>query len=371
MAADLDLPIVYGIYVPTGELRHVTDVENGKACDCVCPDPHCGQRLIARNAGTKRIPHFAHESGSCAWSAEYLISILAADVITESGSITFPELTFFDEEKGQRVCRSGARRIPMARAELKELSGRQAPDVVVTWRSSSGSERSFAIVFQLRHTVSDDEVKRLSEHVEGVVVVDLRKHMREAKRRMADKHYDRAEMASRYQDKRLIRSFLLEDRPKYKTWAYSALAERLHAESAERKEAAEKRERRRREEKERRRRAKEERLRREREERAERERRRRQGREEEARRAAEERRREAAEERRREEAMRPENYGKYLPTILPLVDQQERPAMDEFGRHWVRCESCGKVAPDREFSLYGGNGRLNLGTCTECMRKRR
>ena len=45
------LPILYGRSVTTGELVHVDDAPNGKACGCVCPDPGCGQPLIARNNG--------------------------------------------------------------------------------------------------------------------------------------------------------------------------------------------------------------------------------------------------------------------------------------------------------------------------------
>lgn len=68
------LPILYGRSVTTGELVHVDDAPNGKACGCVCPDPGCGQPLIARNNGKKKIHHFAHIDGTCAWSAEYLLA---------------------------------------------------------------------------------------------------------------------------------------------------------------------------------------------------------------------------------------------------------------------------------------------------------
>lgn len=68
------LPILYGRSVATGELVHVDDAPNGKACGCVCPDPGCGQPLIARNNGKKKIHHFAHIGGTCAWSAEYLLA---------------------------------------------------------------------------------------------------------------------------------------------------------------------------------------------------------------------------------------------------------------------------------------------------------
>ena len=68
------LPILYGRSTATGELVHVDDAPNGKACGCVCPDPGCGQPLIARNNGKKKIHHFAHIDGTCAWSAEYLLA---------------------------------------------------------------------------------------------------------------------------------------------------------------------------------------------------------------------------------------------------------------------------------------------------------
>lgn len=73
-AWDESLPILYGRSTATGELVHVDDAPNGKACGCVCPDPGCGQPLIARNNGKKRIHHFAHIGGTCVWSAEYLLA---------------------------------------------------------------------------------------------------------------------------------------------------------------------------------------------------------------------------------------------------------------------------------------------------------
>lgn len=58
------LPILYGRSVTTGELVHVDDAPNGKACGCVCPDPGCGQPLIARNNG-KKIRRFVRVDGAC------------------------------------------------------------------------------------------------------------------------------------------------------------------------------------------------------------------------------------------------------------------------------------------------------------------
>ena len=67
--------------------------------------------------------------------------------------------------------------------------------------------------------------------------------------------------------------------------------------------------------------------------------------------------------------MRPEHDHEYLAEMSLLVEQQEALAKDKLGRRWVKCTSCGMVAPNREFAMFGGAGSLNLGICSECMRK--
>lgn len=48
--------------------------------------------------------------------------------------------------------------------------------------------------------------------------------------------------------------------------------------------------------------------------------------------------------------------------------QQETRVIDAWGNRWIKCEFCGKIAKDDEFSSYGGAGRINLGTCKECLK---
>ena len=50
--------------------------------------------------------------------------------------------------------------------------------------------------------------------------------------------------------------------------------------------------------------------------------------------------------------------------------QQNTPVFDAEGNRWIRCEFCGKIATDAEFTTYGGAGHVNLGTCNECSEKR-
>lgn len=51
--------------------------------------------------------------------------------------------------------------------------------------------------------------------------------------------------------------------------------------------------------------------------------------------------------------------------------QQEERIVDSCGRRWIKCEECGAIKQDQDFSSYGGLGRVNLGICSECSRKHR
>ncbi len=68
----------------------------------------------------------------------------------------------------------------------------------------------------------------------------------------------------------------------------------------------------------------------------------------------------AEEERKRDEDFR-RNLEEYL-------NQQETLVKDQYGNRWIKCEFCGKMGKDSEFSSYGGaiGVHLNLGTCKQC-----
>lgn len=74
-----------------GQAVFIDDVPTGKACGCFCPT--CKSPLCAKNAGHKRIHHFAHLMGSqCSDSAyETDLHILAKKIIREKKCIMSPE----------------------------------------------------------------------------------------------------------------------------------------------------------------------------------------------------------------------------------------------------------------------------------------
>ena len=67
----------------TGQLVNVDDVPVGNRCGCFCPA--CKEPLIAKNQGTKRKHHFAHQSGTeCEYAVESMLHILAKEKIREA-----------------------------------------------------------------------------------------------------------------------------------------------------------------------------------------------------------------------------------------------------------------------------------------------
>ena len=71
-------------------LVHVDDVPKGLKCGCFCP--HCGAKLYAKNGGTIREHHFAHEHGAeCEGAYESSIHRLAKEILQSTGCIMLPE----------------------------------------------------------------------------------------------------------------------------------------------------------------------------------------------------------------------------------------------------------------------------------------
>lgn len=68
----------------------------------------------------------------------------------------------------------------------------------------------------------------------------------------------------------------------------------------------------------------------------------------------------------KEEKERREREENFRNNIESNFQQQDVPIRDADGNRWVKCEFCGKIAKESEFSSYGGIGRVNLGTCKEC-----
>lgn len=71
-------------------------------------------------------------------------------------------------------------------------------------------------------------------------------------------------------------------------------------------------------------------------------------------------------ERERQQAEKRQREEDFERNMEANFTQQETPVRDADGRRWIKCEFCGKIAVEGEFSSYGGKGHINLGTCRDC-----
>ncbi len=68
------------------------------------------------------------------------------------------------------------------------------------------------------------------------------------------------------------------------------------------------------------------------------------------------------------EAPDSDDYTSRKQSVLPFMEQQERPVLDAIGKRWAKCEVCGEVKEVAEFASFGGKGRVNMGRCEACNR---
>lgn len=246
--------ILYG-RGPDGDLRHIEDVDRGEACNCVCPDPSCGQTLIARK-GPKRAHHFAHKRGTCEWAVEYVISAVAEHVVREAGAMVFPKLTYRNAFTDGEEELSPSRRMRVASVSLTQESGRGNPDLLVACSDKSGAVREFLVVICLVHGLSKKNLEAVRIAGRDAFAVDLRLLLKLRKEEQG-KHYDREKILLGFQDPGFLASVLTEGSGRCMRWVSNAKAAVAEAESKRKREekAAEEKARREHEQEERRRKA--------------------------------------------------------------------------------------------------------------------
>ena len=198
-----------------GALRHVDEVANGSACGCTCPA--CGQPLIARNGGSVRAHHFAHEGGSCDWAAEAVVSLIIQDVVLDACSMCLPEAPYFDEEASEwRVMPPSG---PVAVTGVRQVGvpGRDAPCAELSCSVADGRHWKVNLVPCLSHPLTSAQVSSFSESGVLVVAIDM-KSAREGALDDEGRHYSRDEAFALMQKPAFIGS-LLANPSESVTWA--------------------------------------------------------------------------------------------------------------------------------------------------------
>ena len=223
------------IYAPdsSGVFKHIDDVSNGNHCGCFCPNPDCRQPLIAKNAGSERIHHFAHKGGACTWAAENAVTGIALTLIKEIGRFSFPTLSYLDAESGIIKTLSEQKTLAVVSSSLQKVSGRGAPELILTCGSREKTKK-FAVVFSLVHKVSQDNKDHLSGEGMDTVLVDLISSIKSMKEEMG-KHFDRNEVIAKHQERDFIKNVLIGESFPFKAWVVNGKRDAAERESKRRK----------------------------------------------------------------------------------------------------------------------------------------
>lgn len=146
-----------GIEIKTGLIKHISEVENGLKCECICAEKGCEVRLIAvNNENNKRDHHFRHEvETDCKGGIETALHLLSKQIISESNYIHVSEKEVFNFSSSK---------------EEVILDGYQ-PDVIVK-DDNLGEE--WLIEVAVTSFVKHDKLEKIKRDNFNCIEIDLR-----------------------------------------------------------------------------------------------------------------------------------------------------------------------------------------------------
>ncbi|KHE92892.1 MAG: hypothetical protein K8F52_17680 [Candidatus Scalindua rubra] len=153
-------------------LVHISDVENGKNCGCVCPS--CQSPLIAAKGNIKQ-HHFRHDDGrdACEGGLESTVHLAAKQIISERQKITLPEYVVFSSSKDSRGKRYSKCFIPSKTIDFdsveeeKDLHGIRA-DIL-----AKIGNRPLVIEIFYRHKVDAQKLDKIEKADISAIEIDL------------------------------------------------------------------------------------------------------------------------------------------------------------------------------------------------------
>ena len=169
------IKVPYGIR--NGKSLHITEVENGLGCNCVCIG--CGTTLIAKT--NHKTPHFAHYSSEqCEHALETSLHLIAKEIIVSSGGLFLPALQFMPPvniTESKKIYLEQPRLYNLDSA-VKEIDmGSIVPDILV---DSQGMQ--ILVEIYVTHKVDEAKLKKIRGLDISAIEIDLSKCSREFSR---------------------------------------------------------------------------------------------------------------------------------------------------------------------------------------------
>lgn len=159
--------LIYAI--KNGEVVHISEVESGLKCGCVCPS--CEENLVAKK-GTERVHHFAHRSGhNCEYGYETSLHLAAKDILSNAKEFMLPEVFVeFPNSNKEKQLLSSARRIPIDNVKLEKRYCDMIPDIVLV-----SGEKVLIVEIFVTHRIDDIKLEKIKNANISTIEIDLSK----------------------------------------------------------------------------------------------------------------------------------------------------------------------------------------------------
>lgn len=214
------MKLEYGLRNDTQQLAHISEVDRGDACNCLCPA--CKSPLRAKK-GRVVTHHFAHVNAECAHAIESALHLAAKEVLANCGTIWLPELAYQEQwlpdidsnepyQENKHVVLFKAQPVPLSNIRLEHHFGGVVPDLIATYR---GTE----IMIEIAVTHFIDEIKRQKIQALGIATLEIN-----------------LSSLDRMPDREQLTSLLTDENPHIR-WIYSAKRAAAVANETERREA--------------------------------------------------------------------------------------------------------------------------------------
>jgi hypothetical protein len=161
---DQGVQLVWG-QRPNRSLAHISEVDRGGNCDCVCPA--CELALIAKK-GPRIAAHFAHRGGTaCAGVRETNAHAWAKKVLEARKEIYLPPV--IGSAAGKRLQTYPGQLYQFVSARLEKREGSIIPDVVLI----DAEERELIVEILVTHACDDVKIAKITEQGTPAIEVDL------------------------------------------------------------------------------------------------------------------------------------------------------------------------------------------------------
>lgn len=164
-----NIPLKLTYALKDGIITHISKVESGLACGCICPA--CGDKLIARK-GTVARHHFAHYSKeTCEYGIETALHLAAKEVIASAKEMVIPKVILsFPQGRRSAELIYKSMKIKIDRVELEKRFDNIIPDIAVY----SGKQKFFVEIF-VTHAIDEKKLKKIRDMDVSTIEIDLSK----------------------------------------------------------------------------------------------------------------------------------------------------------------------------------------------------